>query len=238
MPVKPGPDARDGMSDAPPLARPAAAPARAGRTRRRTETQARNEARILDAALDVFAVHGFAGATVDRIADAAGMSKPNLLYYFSGKEEMHAALLDRLLESWIEPLRAIDPEGDPIQEIRAYLRRKLAMARERPHESRLFAQEVLQGAPRTGATLAGPICALVEEKAAVIAGWIAAGRLAPVEPRHLIFAIWAVTQHYADFDAQVRAVLRTPTGDAHFEDAARTLETLLLDGLRPRPGTD
>jgi TetR/AcrR family transcriptional regulator len=234
MPVKPGPDPRDGMSDAPSLDRPAPPPSRAGRTRRRTATQARNEARILDAALEVFAAQGFAGATVDRIADAAGMSKPNLLYYFSGKEEMHAALLDRLLEAWLDPLRALDPAGDPVGELGAYLRRKLDMARERPRESRLFAQEVLQGAPRIGATLAGPLRALVEEKAAVIEGWIAAGRLAPVEPQHLIFAIWAVTQHYADFDAQVRAVLRAPTGDAHFEDAARTLETLLLDGLRPR----
>jgi TetR/AcrR family transcriptional regulator len=212
----------------PPLAEP-----RAGRTRRRTAIQARNEARILDAALDAFAAHGFAGATVDRIAEAAGMSKPNLLYYFSGKEAMHAALLARLLADWLEPLRALDPAGEPLGELAAYLARKLALARERPRESRLFAQEVMQGAPRIGAALSGPLRALVDEKAAVIAGWIAAGRLAPVEPRHLIFSIWAVTQHYADFDAQVRAVLGA-TGDGHFEDAGRTLRTLFVDGLRPR----
>lgn len=210
-----------------------ATPARATRTRRRTPTQARNEARILDAALDVFSAVGFHGATIDAIAERAGMSKPNLLYYFSGKEEMHAALLEGLLEAWLEPLRALDPAGEPVAELRAYLRRKLAMAQSHPRESRLFANEVLQGAPRIGPTLAGPLRALVEEKAAVIAGWIAAGRLAPVEPRHLIFAIWATTQHYADFDVQMSAVLGADDA-RRFGDAAATLETLLLDGLRPR----
>ena len=209
------------------------ASARAGRTRKRTATQARNEARILDAALDVFARAGFHGATIDAIADAAGMSKPNLLYYFAGKEEMHAALLEGLLEAWLAPLHALDPAGEPMAELRAYLRRKLAMARTHPRESRLFANEVLQGAPRIGPTLAGPLKALVDEKAGVIAAWIAAGRLAPVEPRHLIFAIWAMTQHYADFDVQVAAVLGADDA-RRFEDAARTLETLLIDGLRPR----
>ena len=210
-----------------------ATPARAARTRRRTPTQARNEARILDAALDVFSAAGFHGATIDAIAERAGMSKPNLLYYFSGKEEMHAALLEGLLAAWLEPLRALDPAGEPLAELRAYLRRKLAMALSHPRESRLFANEVLQGAPRIGPTLAGPLRTLVAEKAAVIDGWIASGRLAQVEPRHLIFAIWATTQHYADFDVQVSAVLG-PDDRRRFDDAAATLETLLLDGLRPR----
>ena len=222
------------LADAEPMeAAGEAAGARAGRTQRRTAIQVRNEAKILEAALDVFSALGFHGATIDQIAEGAGMSKPNLLYYFAGKEDIHAALLDRLLANWLDPLRALNPDGEPLEELRGYLRRKLAMARRYPRESRLFAHEVMQGAPRIGPTLAGPLRALVEEKAAVIAGWIAAGRLAPVEPRHLIFAIWATTQHYADFDAQVRAVL-AQDGDDHFADAATTLETCLLEGLRPR----
>jgi TetR/AcrR family transcriptional regulator len=207
--------------------------ARAARTRRPTPTQARNAERILAAALEVFSARGYAGATIDAIAAAAGMSKPNLLYYFPSKEAIHAALIDDLLEAWLEPLRALDPAGDPVAELRAYIGRKLEMARDRPRESRLFADEVLQGAPRIGPTLAGPLRALVEEKAAVIEGWIDAGRLAPVDPKHLIFAIWATTQHYADFDAQVRAVLGAKQSDP-FQAAAQTLETILLDGVRPR----
>ncbi|MFN3615586.1 MAG: TetR family transcriptional regulator C-terminal domain-containing protein [Rubrimonas sp.] len=211
----------------------AAPVARAARTQRRTAIQARNAARILDAALEVFSAAGFHGATVDQIAERAGMSKPNLLYYFAGKEDIHAALIDRLLETWLDPLRALDPEGEPLEELRGYLRRKIEMAQALPRESRLFAHEVIQGAPRIADQLSGPLRELVEEKAAVIEGWIAAGRLARVDPRHLIFAIWATTQHYADFDAQVRAVLG---GDdaARFDAAAATLETIFVEGLRPR----
>ena len=205
---------------------------RAGRRRTRTRIQRANEERILEAALDVFSTDGFRGATVDRIAEAAGMSKPNLLYYFRTKEAVYRALLERLLGAWLEPLEALDPGGEPLDEIARYLRRKLEMARDFPRESRLFAGEMLRGAPVMGDVLAGPLRALVDEKAAVIRGWIGEGRLREHDPRHLIFAIWATTQHYADFDAQVRAVL---AGDAEerFEEAARFLERLVAGGLRP-----
>ncbi len=94
----------------------------------------------------MFSANGFRGSTIDQIADVAGMSKPNLLYYFRTKEAMHRALIDRVLDSWLDPLRAFDAEGNPVAEIRSYIRRKLEMARDFPRESRLFANEVLQGA--------------------------------------------------------------------------------------------
>lgn len=199
----------------------------------RTRIQAENRERILAAALDVFAQDGFRGATIDRIAEAAGMSKPNLLYYFPTKEAIYRTLLDGLLDTWLQPLRDLRPEGDPLAEIRGYIRRKLEMARDLPRESRLFAGEMIRGAPVLAEVLAGPLRALVEEKAQVLRRWAREGRLAPHDPRHLIFAIWATTQHYADFDAQVVAVLGDG-GEGRFEDAARTLERLFCDGLRPR----
>jgi TetR/AcrR family transcriptional regulator len=191
--------------------------------------RAKTEA-ILVAALDVFATHGFHGATLDAIAESAGLSKPNLLYYFASKEDVYLRLLSRLLDTWLEPLRGLDPEGDPLAEVRGYIGRKLQMARDYPRESRLFAGEVLQGAPRIGDTLSGPLRALVEEKAEVIRCWSRAGRIAPVDPYHLFFSIWAVTQHYADFDAQVRAVLGSDD-PARFEQAERFLTTLYTRGL-------
>ncbi len=207
--------------------------ARATKTRRKTRIQEEKEEIILDAALDLFSAKGFDGVTVDQIASAARMSKPNLLYYFARKKDIYVTLLDRLLETWLEPLIALRAEGDPIEELRGYLRRKLEMARTQPRESRLFANEILQGAPRVRRSLQGPLRELVTEKSAVIQGWINAGRLAKIDPTHLIFAIWSTTQHYADFDAQIRAVTRSED-DAHFETALETLETLFLEGLRVR----
>ena len=142
--------------------------------------------------------------------------------------------MQRLLDTWLAPLRELDDVGDPLTELRSYIRRKLEMARDFPRESRLFANEILQGAPRIKPLLEGDMKALVDEKAEVIKGWMRDGKIARTDPWHLIFSIWATTQHYADFDVQVRAVLGPDRGsEVRFEDAARYLEQLFLDGLRP-----
>ncbi|HET7714356.1 MAG TPA: TetR family transcriptional regulator C-terminal domain-containing protein [Bauldia sp.] len=212
-------------------------PARANRTRKRTRIQEENEERILDAALEVFSTWGYRGATVDQIAALAGMTKPNLLYYFRRKEDIYLAVLNRTHEMWLEPLEHLDAAGDPSREIAAYIDRKLEMSRDNPKASRLFAMEIIQGAPILGPVLGGRLKRLVDEKAAVIRSWIDEGRLAPVDPHHLIFMIWATTQHYADFDTQIRAVLGAEaTQPAHFDTAKQTLEQVFLSGLTGRTG--
>jgi TetR/AcrR family transcriptional regulator len=197
----------------------------------RTRIQEKNTTAILEAALDVFSQAGFRGATLDQIADAAGLSKPNLLYYFPSKDAVHAALLGQLLKTWLDPLRAMNPEGEPMAEILAYVRRKLELSRDFPRESRLFANEILQGAPRIMAAIEGDLKTLVDDKAAVLTAWMDQGRIARLSPYHLIFSIWSLTQHYADFDVQVRAVL----GEGHdpFAEAGEFLETLFKRLLAP-----
>lgn len=202
----------------------------------KTRIQREKAEAILSAALDVFATQGFRGATIDEIAARAGLSKPNLLYYFDTKESIHAVLMERLLETWLEPLRGLDPDGDPVAELLDYVTRKLEMARDYPRESRLFANEVLQGAPHLMAYLEGPLKELVDAEAAIIRGWVESGRIAPVDPYHLIFSIWATTQHYADFDVQVVAVLGEARAARRFEDAGRHLEAMFRALLEPRRG--
>ncbi|MEL6685787.1 MAG: TetR family transcriptional regulator C-terminal domain-containing protein [Pseudomonadota bacterium] len=199
-------------------------------TKTPTRIQQRNRAAIMSAGLDVFSKFGFRGATLDQIAEAAGLSKPNLLYYFASKEAIHDALLERLLETWLDPLKDLDGAGDPIAEIMGYAQRKLTMSRDYPRESRLFANEILQGAPRIAETLKTDLKQLVDEKADIIKAWADAGKIAKIDPHHLIFSIWAFTQHYADFDVQVRAVL----GDKPpYDGAAAFLDTLYEKLLRP-----
>ncbi len=198
----------------------------------RTRIQERNRALILEAGLAVFSEMGFRGATLDRIAKAARLSKPNLLYYFPSKEAIHLELLQGLLDAWLAPLRGLDAEGEPVDEVLAYVRRKLELSRDFPRESRLFANEVLRGAPHLTEVLGGDLAALVDEKAAILGRWMDEGRLARLPPEHLVFSIWALTQHYADFDIQVRAVLGREAGDSrHFADAAATASRLILGGL-------
>jgi TetR/AcrR family transcriptional regulator len=210
--------------------------ARAAATQRRTRIQQENEEKILEAALEVFSTRGFSGSTIDEVAEAAGMSKPNLLYYFRTKEAIHRTLIERVLDKWLDPLREFDADGDPLSEIKSYIRRKIEMARDFPRESRLFANEILQGAPRIEDELKGPLKELVDAKAEIIRQWQREGKLARCDPYHLIFSIWATTQHYADFDAQVHAVLGEDRHtEGRFEDAARFLDLLFIEGLRPRP---
>ncbi len=201
-------------------------------TRSQTRIQKKNTGAILGAALDVFSLQGFRGTTLDQIAQAAGLSKPNLLYYFPSKEAIHDALLMGLMDTWLDPLRELDSDGNPVEEIVAYVLRKLEMARDYPRESRLFANEIVQGAPRILDQIEGPLRDLVNDKAEVIRGWISTGKLAEVDPHHLIFSIWSTTQHYADFDIQVRAILH-PEGDAHYAEAGQFLQALYRRALTP-----
>lgn len=202
-----------------------------GTDKKPSRIQQRNRGRILDAALEVFSQHGYRGATLDQIAETAGLSKPNILYYFDGKAEIHVTLLNQLMETWLDPLVTLDPKGDPLEEILSYVHRKLDMARDLPRESRLFAGEILQGAPRMGPHLQSDLRPLFEEKCAVIQNWMDQGHLTQIDPRHLIFSIWATTQHYADFATQVQVLLQDdPAGH---EDAATYLTTLFTRLLTP-----
>jgi TetR/AcrR family transcriptional regulator len=199
-------------------------------TKPRTRIQQRNSDVILEAALEVFSAHGFRGATLDQIAEVAGLSKPNLLYYFASKEAIHVELLSGLLDTWLDPLREMDEGGDPVAELLAYVRRKLDLSRDYPRESRLFANEMLQGAPRIRAALEGDLRDLVAQKAGVLQAWMDQGRIARVHPVHLIFSVWALTQHYADFEVQVQAVLGEPDP---YPEAAEYLDTLFRRLLTP-----
>ena len=203
--------------------------------RQPTRIQAINREVILEAALEIFSVHGFRGSTVDQIATGARMSKPNLLYYFRRKEDIYRAVLERTLDAWLAPLSALDPRGDPVEELRRYISAKLDLGFQRPEASRLFANEILAGAPVVGDFLRSDLKRLVDDKAAVIRVWVTQGLLAPVDPHHLIFMIWATTQHYADFDVQVRAILgRQVDRPGYREQVAQAVLTLVLNGIKPR----
>ncbi len=201
------------------------------KTKKPSRIQLRNRKRILDAALEVFSRHGYRGATLDQIAQEAGLSKPNILYYFDGKESIHVTLLNTLMQNWLDPLRELNPAGDPLEELCAYVRRKMAMSQKFPRESRLFANEILQGAPRMTPHLETGLKPLFAEKVQLIQGWVEQGRIAPVDPRHLIFSIWSTTQHYADFEAQVDVLIGHD--DACFDSAQAYLETLFRKMLTP-----
>ncbi len=196
----------------------------------KTRIQHQNEQIILDAALDVFSAFGYRGTTVDQIATKAGLSKPNLLYYFRRKEDIYVAVLEHTLDEWLAPLRMLNRDNDPIEELSTYISAKLELSWRNPAASRLFANEILHGAPHVEKFLKGPLKQLVDEKASIIEYWISARKMKPINPHHFIFAIWAVTQHYADFAVQVEVLDGLKCDFAKTKDAVLVI---LLRGLSP-----
>ena len=189
---------------------------------------------VMHAALGLFSRFGLHGTSVDQVAARAGVSKSNLLYYFATKEELYICVLRDLLEVWLAPLREFSAEQDPQQAIADYIRRKLVVSRDSPDASRLFCLEMIQGAPLLRDELDRELRGIVERKSAVIRDWIAAGRLAKVDPEHLIFMIWATTQHYADFAVQVQALTgKTLADPVFFEQTVANVQAVVLRGVVP-----
>jgi TetR/AcrR family transcriptional regulator len=190
-----------------------------------------NESRILGAAEKVFARAGFGGATMAAIATASGLPKANLHYYFGSKDVLYREVLARILNDWLVPTQCITTDADPRAAMEQYIRAKMALSAQRPDGSKVFANEMLHGAPVVKTILETELRQMVKEKARVVQGWVDDGRMAPVDPTHLFFTIWAATQTYADFDVQVCAVLGREILTAR--EHARATEhvvTLLLRG--------
>lgn len=202
--------------------------------RRRQQVDDKRKA-ILQAALTLFSQKGVHGASLDQIAARAEVSKGNLLYYFESKEVLYLSVLRQLLALWLEPLRSFSATQDPQAAIGEYIRRKLEASRDNPQASRLFCLELVQGAPLFGDELSLELRDLVERKAEVIRAWIDSGKLCPVEPHHLIFTLWSITQHYADFAVQVSALTgRSLAEPAFFEETVSNLQKIVLGGVLPR----
>jgi len=166
----------------------------------------RNNENILAAAEQEFVLHGFKGTSMQSIADRAGVPKANIHYYFKNKANLYRALLENIMQIWNEGLADITPDSDPSDVLSSYIRSKVQLSYTHPNASKIFAMEIIQGAPHLREHLSQDMRVWVKERAAVIQSWIDQGKIRAVDPNHLIFMIWSTTQHYADFETQVLEV--------------------------------
>jgi TetR/AcrR family transcriptional regulator len=199
----------------------------------RTHDEIRQTAQteILLAAESVFARVGFSGATIAEIAARAGLPKANLHYYYRTKAQLYRAVLDNTLKLWLAGVSGITKSAHPAVALSAYIHGKMRLTASHPDASRVFANEMLHGAPEISGYLQQELKALIDEKAQVIAHWAKLGLMDKVDARHLFFTIWAATQTYADFQPQVCAVLgKAELSEADYEHAAQQLVRVLLKG--------
>lgn len=206
------------------------------RPMRRHEIRNQNERIILQAAGKVFAEAGFGGATMQLIADMAGLPKANLHYYFATKEDLYRRVVQEIFEIWLQAADAFDAAPGPAEGIGAYIEAKMDISRRYPHGSKVWAFEVMHGAPVIQDYLETTLHDWTEGRVAVIRRWIDRGLMAPVDPRHLLYMIWATTQHYADFGHQIETLNDgAPLTDRQWAEATESVKRIILRGIGLQP---
>ncbi len=191
-----------------------------------------NEKAILDAAEEVFAEYGFSGASTGRIAERAGIPKANLHYYFPTKEGLYRRVIDNIFNVWLEAANSLDDSDDPGQALTRYIHAKMDLSRSRPLGSKVWANEIIQRAPIIQDYLEITLREWTDSRTGMIQRWIDEGKILPIEPRYLLYMIWATTQHYADFGHQI-ATLNDgkELSDEQWEEAKRTATEIILRGI-------
>ena len=197
--------------------------------------QIKKRALILNAAERVFARYGFSGSRLKEIAEEAGLPKANILYYFNSKEDLYRYVCQDILKNWLGAIGDISESSEPDKALRKYIEAKMELSMQRPNASRVFAMEIISGAPVIGDYLANELKSWVDDHALIFQVWQKRGQLADVSPYHVFFVIWAVTQTYADFATQIELVL----GDQHlgsdeYGRAVKSVTQIILSGLTPR----
>lgn len=192
----------------------------------------RNMRLIIKAGVEIFARKGFDGTRIIEIAEQSGLPKANVYYYFSSKEEIYTAIIAHLIASWDDALKHITADREPSDAFRAYIRAKLEYTRKNIAESRLFASEIIQGARFLKKKDRQHMQKVTDERVKVIEGWIAAGKMVPVDARHLFIMLWAATQFYADFEPLACDALgRSRLKAEDYDDAAKTITETVLRGI-------
>jgi TetR/AcrR family transcriptional regulator len=191
----------------------------------------RIEQTILSAAEQVFSQHGYRGASLQAIADQAQLPKANILYYMGSKQALYVRLLNRMMTRWNAVLEDIHEESDPAQVLSDFIRTKMELGQRYPEGSKLFAAEILAGAPFLKEYLSGELKAWVASRAAIIREWSRQGKMDDVDPRWLIFLIWSATQHYTEYSAQVSGILgKASLSEADLASVCQFLEHVILKG--------
>jgi len=199
---------------------------------KKTRIQAINKEKIIRAATEVFAQYGYRGSTVEQIARQAGMSKSNLLYYYGSKHALYVAVLRRIYDIWLEPLRELDVDQDPETELNSYIDRKIEHSRRYPLASKIWATEIISGAPIIKSVLETDLQEIVRKKSKVLRTWMKQGKIAKFDPQHFLFMIWTMTQHYADFSTQIESVTGRSLNDAAFyRQTKKNIKQILMHGV-------
>jgi TetR/AcrR family transcriptional regulator len=191
----------------------------------------KNKAIIFKAAKKEFVTHGFKGASIKRIAERANIARANIHYYFKDKTDLYQQLLSNIVEIWNTDYGTFTVDQDPKVALTAYIRAKVMHSKTDPYSSRIFASELIHGAPILSEYLNSDFKEWLHNQVTVIDAWVEKGLIDKVNSLHLLFLIWSSTQHYADFNVQVVVALdKEVMDDDDYEEVVASLTKIILKG--------
>ena len=191
---------------------------------------AQNKALILSAAEKEFALNGYKGARIQQVADRANLPKTNVLYYFKSKHELYTAVLEQILTLWNSAFDVADVDDDPALVLARYIAEKMEISRTKPEASKIFALEIINGAPNLNLFFKEQHVKWMDGRVAVIQQWIDEGKIHTPDPHFLLYNIWACSQHYADFSAQITELQGKEMDEEEYSRATKALISLVLKG--------
>lgn len=199
---------------------------------KKPSTRGEKKSAILSAAENIFAVYGFKGATTQMIADFAGIPKANLHYYFPTKEALYSQVVQNIFDIWLDAADYFDQNMHPATALASYIDKKMEISRVHPNGSKVWANEVMHGAPIIQDYLETTLKEWTLSRENVIQGWIDEGLMDKINPKHLLYMIWATTQHYADFVHQVETLNDgAPLSDDDWVAASNDVKKIILAGV-------
>jgi len=196
---------------------------------RKIEIREANQNLILESAEKIFAQNGFKGAATADIAREAGIPKANVHYYFKTKEDLYREVLRHILNDWMSAASTFEAHDDPAEALRTYVTAKMEFSRNRPYGSRVWAREIMSGAPVLENFLGTTLKSWVKQRTLIIREWIREGKINDIDPEALLFMIWSSTQHYADFERQIIILNNGKTlSDSSYRQRTNQLVELVL----------
>lgn len=214
------------------------------RPRRPHDSEATREA-LMGAGLELFAEHGYDGASVEQIAGQAGANKALINYHFGGKAGLYGAILETTFKSMSGDLAALRNGKLPAdQALRELILVLGAMMQRRPSLPRMILREILSGGEHMPQDVLPHFISVFETVRGIVARGVRARRFRGVDPflTHLSLmgslTFFFVTQ---SFRQRKIAPLRLPMpAEPRAEDYVAHLQELLVRGLaapaRPRTG--
>ncbi len=194
------------------------------------DIRAHNQAIILSAAEEEFVLQSYRGATMQGIADRAGLPKANIHYYFKNKRNLYKVVLRAIIEEWNTGLVTMTVDSDPKTVIEKFVRTKLHQAFAHPNRHKLFAVEVIGGAPHLHDFMSTTMKEWALDKTQVMTTWYSQGKISIADPLQLLILIWATTQRYAEFETEIVGLMQKDAYDK--EDEARAANFLVPFILR------